>query len=242
MPQLAYNHPIWAPHRVHLLIDPDKWVVDELESILKSLPKVVGSIIVGGTYFHSDRFEAVMECCSNTKLPIGNIVSVGLADSFISNKADYLLLPILFGSTNTRFVLDHLIRAVPVIRRYDLPCIPYGYFMLAGGKGTSAEYFTQTIPIPRGKPEILSTLALAASYLGLQGVYLEAGSGATFPVTAEEIKGALKFSSIPILVGGGVSSVSTCDDLFDAGATGIIIGTAIEQEKKLSWLEGLDGS
>jgi phosphoglycerol geranylgeranyltransferase len=239
MSGIITNHPIWLKRRVHLLIDPDKWHLDELEVVLRSIPEIVGSIIVGGTYLHSDQFGAVMECCSNTKLPIGNIVSVGISDSIISQKADYLLVPILFGSTSTRFVLDHLIRAVPVIRHYGLPCIPYAYFMLAGGAGTSAEYFTQTIPIPRGKPDVLTTLSLAARYLGLQGIYLEAGSGALYSVTTEEIEGVVKFSGLPVLVGGGISSASTCHTLFGAGTTGIIIGTAIEQEKNLSFLEGL---
>lgn len=231
------THPIWSRHRVHLLIDPDKWQLDELDSLLRSVPEIVGSIIVGGTYLHSDRFEAVMECCSQTSLPIGNIVSAGLSDSMISPKASYLMVPIVFGTTSTRSVLDHIVRAVPVIRRYGLPCVPYAYFMLAGGMGTSAEYFTQTIPIPRGKLEILETLSLAAKYLGLEGVYLEAGSGARNSVTEAEVESVVKSSGLPVLVGGGISSISTCHALFNAGAVGLIIGTAIEHGKTLCWLE-----
>lgn len=230
--------PIWSPRRVHLLIDPDKWQPDELDFLLRSVPELVGSVIVGGTYLHSDRFEAVMECCSRTSLPIGNIVSAGLSDSMISPLASYLMVPIVFGTTSTRPVLDHIVRAVPTIRRHGLPCIPYAYFMLAGGVGTSAEYFTQTIPIPRGKLEILATLSLAAKYLGLQGIYLEAGSGAQKSVTKEEVEVVVSSSGLPVLVGGGISSISACHALFDAGAAGVIIGTAIEHGKSLSWLEG----
>ena len=232
------SHPIWSPRKVHLLIDPDKWNVAEVEELLSSVPKAVGSIIVGGTYLHSEpsRFETIMKCCSRLSLPIGNIVTAGATDSLISPSAQYLLLPIVFGSTNTRFVLDHVVRAVPLIKRYGLPCVAYAYLMLAGGVPTSAEYFTQTIPIPRGKPEILATLSLAAEYLGLAGVYLEAGSGAEQPVTEGEVQAVVRTSRLPVLIGGGISSSETCRTLLNAGATGLVIGTALERSRDLSWL------
>jgi hypothetical protein len=37
--------PIWSPRRVHLLIDPDKWQLDELDFLLRSVPEIVGSVI-----------------------------------------------------------------------------------------------------------------------------------------------------------------------------------------------------
>jgi phosphoglycerol geranylgeranyltransferase len=239
--ELIISHPIWASRRVHLLIDPDKWKIDELSLMLSSIPGIVGSLLVGGTYLHSGRsqFEAVMECCSRALLPLGNIITAGLSDGFISPKADYVLAPILFGSPTTRFVIDHILRAVPLIKEYDLPCIPYGYFMLAGGVPTSTEYFTQTLPIPRGNVEILSTLSLAAKYLGLPGLYLEAGSGAQQPVRPDEVEAVKRTSELRILVGGGISAPSVCRELFNAGADGIIVGTALERSKSLDWLEGI---
>ena len=44
-----------------------------------------------------------------------------------------------------------------------------------------------TIPIPRDKSDIAGPHALAAEYLGMQMVYLEAGSGASHPVPDEMI-------------------------------------------------------
>lgn len=232
---------IWAPRRIHLLIDPDKWEPRDLSVLFQSVPKIIGSIIVGGTFLHSDssRFEAVMERCTATGLPVGNIVTASAADSLISPSANFVLVPILFGSSSTRFVLDHLIRAVPVLKRYNLPCIAYAYLMLAGGTQTSAEFFTQTISIPRDKPEILRTLSLAAKYLGLCGIYLEAGSGAQNPVTSAEVAAVVRNSDLPLLVGGGISSAATCKSLFHSGATGLVIGTALERARDLGWISEL---
>jgi phosphoglycerol geranylgeranyltransferase len=228
--------PIWAERGVHLLVDPDKWQANDLRALLRSVPNTVASIIVGGTYIHTDRFLEVMKSCRRCEMPVGNIVAAGVAESHISPDANYLLLPLVFGGHDTRFVLDHIIRAVPLIRRYGLPCTSYAYMMLDGGVKTSAEYLTQILPIPRRKPDILRTFALAARYIGLSGVYLEAGSAAIDPVTPDEVRQVAEASQLPILVGGGIRSALTCRQLFDAGATGIIVGTVLEQTKSLQWL------
>lgn len=229
--------PIWEPGQVHLLIDPDKWEIDELRAVLSATPKIVGTIIVGGTYTHTDRFAPTMAVCKETGLIVGNILSAGPLDSIISHVADYLLIPILFASGSTKFVLDHLILSAPVIHRYGLTTTSFAYLLLDGGSLTSTAYFTQTVPIPRGKPEILRSLGLAARYMGLDGIYLEAGSGAMRAVTPEEVNAAADLSGLPVLVGGGVHSAAACRELFDAGASGVIVGTAVEQRRHLGWLE-----
>jgi len=45
-----------------------------------------------------------------------------------------------------------------------------------------------SLPIPRNKPGIAAATALAAEYLGMKLIYLEAGSGADYPVPNEMVK------------------------------------------------------
>ena len=47
---------------------------------------------------------------------------------------------------------------------------------------TSVEYISQTEAIPSDKPEIAVATAIAGEMLGLEMIYLEAGSGAANPV------------------------------------------------------------
>ena len=63
---------------------------------------------------------------------------------------------------------------------------------LRGGNRTAVEFMSGTIPIPRDKPDIAGPHALAAEYLGMQMVYLEAGSGAAHPVPDEMIRHSKK--------------------------------------------------
>lgn len=230
---------IWDPGRVHLLIDPDKWEPNDLTALFSSIPRVVGSIIVAGTFIHTNRFEEVMRCCLKTALPVGNMVTAGPPANSISPHANFLLIPLVFGAGSTRFVFDHIIQAVPMIEEYDLQVVSYAYLMLSGGSVTSAEYFTQTIALPRNKFDVLKTLSLAARHLGLEGIYLEAGSGALHPVTPAEVKAVVSAGRLPVIVGGGLKSPQQCQELFGAGATGLIIGTAIEDGGSLKWLEDI---
>ncbi len=231
------EHPFWGQRCVHLLLDPDKWNVADLRAALMVVPGIVKSLIVGGTFIHSDNFQRVMDCCIESGLPVGNVISVGLPDTMIREDASYVLVPVLLNSISTEYVTHHLIRSVPTIAKHNLRLVTYAYLMLAGGVSTSAEFFTQTLPIPRGKPEILATLARAASYLGLEGIYLEAGSGANMQVSAEEVRVVRGACSLPIIAGGGVDSASACRDLFDVGVSCIVIGTAVERLKDFSWLK-----
>ena len=49
-------------------------------------------------------------------------------------------------------------------------------------------------------------------------------------ITSEIIKIVCNFISIPVIVGGGISSPETASRMVKAGASIIVIGTAIEKE------------
>ena len=89
------------------------------------------------------------------------------------------------------------------------------------------------MPIPKDKPEIAIATALAAEQLGMQCIYLEAGSGANFPVSNEMIQGIKKHNSIPLIVGGGIKDAQTAFNLWQMGADIIVIGNALEKNPLL---------
>ena len=67
----------------------------------------------------------------------------------------------------------------PLVIRYNLEPLPMAYIIVEPG-GTVGWVGDARI-IPRKKPEIAAAYALAAKYLGMRMVYLEAGSGAETP-------------------------------------------------------------
>jgi len=84
-------------------------------------------------------------------------------------------------------------------------------------------------PIPRDRPEISLAYALAAQFLGMRWIYLEAGSGAKETVPLETITMIRKNTSLGIIVGGGIRSGKVAAEKFKAGADIVVVGTAIEE-------------
>jgi phosphoglycerol geranylgeranyltransferase len=63
--------------------------------------------------------------------------------------------------------------------------------------------------------------------------YLEAGSGATYPVSNEMIAAVKKNINVPLLIGGGIRDEKIAREKARAGANIIITGTTLEKEKNL---------
>jgi phosphoglycerol geranylgeranyltransferase len=70
---------------------------------------------------------------------------------------------------------------------------------------------------------------IAAEYLGMRFVYLEAGSGSEKPVPPEMIRYVKKATGVKLIVGGGIRTPEQALDAAKAGADAIVTGTLIEQ-------------
>ena len=72
--------------------------------------------------------------------------------------------------------------------------------------------------------------ALAAEYLGMKLVYLEAGSGASRPVPPDLIRKVSDYISLPLVVGGGIGCPEQASEARAAGADIVVIGDALERD------------
>jgi geranylgeranylglyceryl phosphate synthase family protein len=104
---------------------------------------------------------------------------------------------------------------------------------------TSVQFISGSLPIPRNKPDIACAHALAAQYLGMKLVYLEAGSGAEKAVPVEMVHAVAATIDIPVLTGGGLRTPGDCETRIEAGASFIVMGTRLEYDKNLSMLREL---
>jgi len=108
-----------------------------------------------------------------------------------------------------------------------------GYILIEGGVQSSVQYISNTNPIPKDKYNIAAATALAGEQLGLHLIYADAGSGALNPVSKKMISSIKKQLSIPLIIGGGIKSYNDIEDAWIAGADIVVIGNAIEKNKKL---------
>jgi putative glycerol-1-phosphate prenyltransferase len=94
-------------------------------------------------------------------------------------------------------------------------------------------------PIPSGKHDIAAAHALAAEYLGMKLVYLEAGSGAQMPVSIEMVREVSSYISIPVIVGGGLKDPEAVASRIAAGASFVVVGNHFESDHNLNHLREL---
>lgn len=214
-----------------VLIDPDKADRGFLDDVIRCSEAKVNLFLVGGSMLREDNFEkTIVYLKEHSNIPVyvfpGNMLQV-------SPKADGILLLSLISGRNPEFLIGHHVLAAPAIKRANIDVLPTGYLLLDGGNVTSVEYMSNTKPIPANKSDIVVATALAGQQLGMKAIYLEAGSGAKNKVRTEIIKNVKQNIDIPIIVGGGISSVYDVNQAFDAGANMVVIGTAIENDPNI---------
>jgi putative glycerol-1-phosphate prenyltransferase len=89
------------------------------------------------------------------------------------------------------------------------------------------------MPIPDDKYSLAACTAMAGEMLGLQAIYIDAGSGAEKEISARMIASVRKAINVPLIVGGGINTSQKAFKALEAGADMIVIGNALEKEPEL---------
>ncbi|GAA4308625.1 geranylgeranylglyceryl/heptaprenylglyceryl phosphate synthase [Pontixanthobacter gangjinensis] len=209
-----------------VLIDPDKFEEGKASYFFQQLPPNTSHIFVGGSTVEEGRTcEVVKAVKTFCDLPV--ILFPGDHNQ-ISSHADALLFLSLISGRNPEFLIEQQVRSVERIRKTELEIIPTGYILIDGGRETSVQKVSNTIPLAQKDIQQIVNTALAGQYSGKELIYLEAGSGAKMPVSPEIIKAVKKDLNIPVIVGGGIRSTEQLQLSYEAGADLVVIGTAFE--------------
>lgn len=215
-----------------VLLDPDRMSIREIVDLAKKSEEGgADGFLVGSSLLLSTRFdEAVREIKAHVRVPV--TIFPGNANQ-VSRYADAILFLSLLSGRNPHLLIGEQVKAAPAIKEFGLEPIPTGYLLIESGATTSVQFMSDTQPIPRNKPDIVKAHALAAEYLGMKFVFLEAGSGAESPVPDEIIKEVKEFISIPIIVGGGVKEPKVARSKAKSGASFVVIGNFLEEDDSL---------
>lgn len=210
-----------------ILIDPDKFDKKQVDDFFQNLPCETTHILVGGSTVEHGRTCAVISAIKRVnRLPV--ILFPG-DSSQISSEADALLFLSLISGRNPEFLIEQQVRSVEKIKSSDLEVIPTGYILIDGGRETSVQKVSKTVPINQKEVKLIVNTALAGQYSGKQLIYLEAGSGAEYPVSSEIIKAVSSNLEIPVIVGGGIRTQQQMQNAYKSGATMVVMGTAFEK-------------
>ena len=205
-----------------VLVDPDKPAAVESICPYLSLPDM---IFVGGSTGNQCE-SCIAQLRQKTERPI--LLFPGNIAQFTPTADALLFLSLLNARTPDVLIQPHIHIAQQVLQS-GIETIPMGYILIDGDRKSSVEIATQCIPIPqRNIREIVST-AIAGQLLGKQLIYLEAGSGAKTPISAEIIHAVRAQLSVPLIVGGGITTPEAMLHAFEAGADIVVIGNHFEQ-------------
>ena len=212
-----------------VLLDPDKLSQDKADVFLQHCEKSgVDGFLVGGSLMVSGNFEPLIEKVKiNTNLPA--IIFPGSIDQ-VSSRADAILFLSVVSGRNADNLIGRHVIASPLVQRAGIEPISTGYILIESGAMTTAVYMSGSMPLPRSKPEIAAATALAAEYLGMKLIYLEAGSGADQPVPYEMINAIREVCSIPVVAGGGIRSPIVAREKVENGANIIVTGNYFEDD------------
>lgn len=143
--------------------------------------------------------------------------------------ADAILFMSLLSGRNPRFLIEEQVEGAPLVREYGLEAIPTAYLLVDSGQVSTVQSITDTRPIPRQDFESAGAHALAARYLGMSLLYLEAGSGAPNTVPTDMVRECRK-SGMTIAVGGGIRTPRAASELVQSGASFVVVGNHFEHQ------------
>lgn len=219
-----------------ILIDPDKIQDDTLPLFVRDATEAgVDGFLVGGSLMLTTEFEHHLQAIkNNTSVPV--VIFPGSLFQ-VSPLADAILFLILISGRNPEHLIGNQVLAAPMIRKMGLEAISTGYMLIGSGKTTSAEFMSNTKPIPANKPDIALAHALAAETIGMKLLYLDSGSGADTPVSDQMIGAIAHHCALPMIIGGGIRTPEEARKKIEAGASFIVTGTATEENNHKSVLK-----
>lgn len=218
---------------IAVLVDPDKAEDPSrlLHLINLASENCVDFFFVGGSLVTSTNLsDVVNRIKSNVTIPVvlfpGNAIQVDAS-------ADAILFLSLISGRNPELLIGQHVIAAPILKNTRLEVIPVGYMLINSGKITSVAYISNTMPIPDDKYSLAASTAMAGQMLGLQTIYIDAGSGAEKEISPRMIAAVRKAVTIPLIVGGGINSAQKAIAALEAGADMIVVGNALEKDPDL---------
>lgn len=218
---------------IAVLVDPDKVTSEKdlLYLIRIANENYVDFFFIGGSLLTNDSLSEVIQVIkSNSTIPVVLFPGSNLQ---IDASADGILLLSLISGRNSELLIGQHVVAAPMLKKSGLEIIPTGYMLVDGGNKTTVAYMSNTTPIPADKPSVAACTALAGEMLGMQLIYMDAGSGAKVPINSKMIRSVQKSIECPLIVGGGIDSVEKALATISAGTDVIVIGNAIEKDPNL---------
>lgn len=227
-----WNNLIMKPYpKVAVLIDPEKELMNSNISLYHRLDQSpIDLILIGGSTMKEGSVDTVInQIRSQSHHPIYLFPGNGRQ---LSGHADGILLPILISGRNPDYLIDKHVKYARKIKSLGIETIPVGYILIGNYNSTTAKT-TNTSPLAENDLDQIIATAIAAQLMGMKAVYLEAGSGSHQMISTQMVQSVKSEIDIPIIIGGGINSLSKLEKALPSAADMIVIGNILERKPEL---------
>lgn len=215
--------------KLAILIDPEK-VTDKTGRLIDLMSVNPPDFVLVGGSTGSATDTLIKQLKERVNAPVvlfpGNVGQV-------TEAADALMFLSLISGRNPEYLIGNHVKAAAKLRNTKLKVVPVGYILVGGGKVSAVERVSSTQPISATDIESIVNTAYAGQLLGMQYIYLEAGSGALQRVPDSVITAVKSQITIPLIVGGGLRSHADLMSVRTAGADIAVIGNVLESDPVL---------
>ena len=213
---------------VHLaLLDPDKQDSREAGAIAKKIKEAgADAIMIGGSTGVTNENLSDTARCIKEESGLPTIHFPG-GPGAISKDVDSIFFMSMVNSTDPFWIINAQAGAAAYIKKLGIETISLGYIIVEPGMKVGEVGKADAVK----RDDIARAIgyALACEMLGMDLIYLEAGSGADKPVPPEMITAVKDAISVPLIVGGGIRTPEAAKAARLAGADAIVTGTFIER-------------
>lgn len=209
------------------LIDPEK--ENNFENISWVEKSSLDLILVGGSSPSPANLFETIKSIRNISGDIPICIFPG-SHLQVSSLADAIFFMALISGRNPEFLISQQVHAAMEVEASGLEVLPTGYILVNDGELLSVHSVSQTLPLSNGDSDFVKATALAGKFLGMQFFYLDAGSGASAPVSSRVISEVKEAIKLPLIVGGGLNSAEKVGAAFESGADLIVLGNSIEKD------------
>lgn len=215
-----------------VLVDPDKADDKRLHELSALAAKnTIDYFFVGGSLLVNNGLDNCIKILkANSGIPVilfpGNTLQM-------SYRADAILFLSLISGRNPEMLIGRHVIAAPYLKLSNIEVIGTGYMLIESGKPTAVSYMSNSDPIPADKNDIAMCTAMAGEMLGLKLIYMDAGSGAINCISESMIGHVRQSISIPLIVGGGITTPKLASKAAIAGADIVVIGNGAEKKPSI---------
>jgi phosphoglycerol geranylgeranyltransferase len=214
-----------------VLIDPDQPKESVANIAQLCSEQNVDFVFIGGSLVTAGILSSTIQIVK--KYYPGKIYIFPGNEFMIDASADGILFLSLLSGRNPEYLIGKHVVSAPLLAKSNLDVISTAYLLIEGGKETSVSYISNTKPIPSDKSDIAAATAIAGKLMGMQCIYMDAGSGALYHIPAKMVNRVRQEVKLPLIIGGGIRNSETALELYKAGADVLVIGNGVEENDNL---------